>query len=63
MKYFFRMIPVFLIIFSFQTTAVGADSIKIGVLDIQKFQTKSKGFQKSIEELKKKSLLSSRHNG
>jgi outer membrane protein len=54
MKYFFRFIPVLFIIFFFQTSALGADSIKIGVVDMQKFQAKSKGFQKSSERLKKK---------
>ncbi len=54
MKYFFRVIPALFIIFFFQTSALGADSIKIGVVDMQKFQAKSKGFQKSSELLKKK---------
>jgi outer membrane protein len=54
MKYFFRFIPVLFIIFFFQTNALGADSLKIGVIDMQKFQAKSKGFQKSSELLKKK---------
>ena len=54
MKYFFRLIPVFFIIFLFQTTAFGADALKIGVVDMQKFQAKSKGFQKSSAKLKKK---------
>lgn len=53
MKYFFRLIPVFFIVFLLNATALGAESIKIGVLDMQKFQTKSKGFQKSTEQLKK----------
>jgi outer membrane protein len=34
--------------------ALGADSLKIGVVDMQKFQAKSKGFQKSSDLLKKK---------
>ncbi len=54
MKYFFRFIPVLFILFFFQMSALGADSPKIGVVDIQKFQAKSRGFQKSSEILKKK---------
>ena len=54
MKYFFRFIPVLFILFFFQMSALGADSIKIGVVDMQKFQAKSKGFQKSSDLLKKK---------
>ena len=54
MKNFFRFIPVLFVLFFFQTSALGADSIKIGVVDMQKFQAKSKGFQKSSERLKKK---------
>ena len=53
MKYFFRLIPVFFMVFLLNATALGAESIKIGVLDMQKFQTKSKGFQKTTEGLKK----------
>jgi outer membrane protein len=54
MKHFFRFIPVLFILFFFQTSAFGADALKIGVVDMQKFQAKSKGFQKSSDALKKK---------
>ena len=54
MKYFFRFIPVLFILFFFQMSAFGAESLKIGVVDMQKFQAKSKGFQKSSEALKRK---------
>lgn len=54
MKYFFRFIPVLFILFFFQMSALGAASLKIGVVNMQKFQAKSKGFQKSSELLKKK---------
>jgi Skp family chaperone for outer membrane proteins len=54
MKYFFRFTPVLFILFFFQMSAFGADSLKIGVVDMQKFQAKSKGFQKSSDALKKK---------
>jgi len=40
--------------FFFQYNAMGADNAKIGVVDIQKFQKKSKEFQKSSSVLKKK---------
>jgi outer membrane protein len=53
MKHFFRFIPVLFILFFFQTSAFGADALKIGVLDMQKFQAKSKGFQQSSERIKK----------
>jgi outer membrane protein len=54
MKYFFRIIPALFFIVFFQTSTSGADSLKIGVVDMQKFQAKSKGFQKSSDRLKQK---------
>jgi hypothetical protein len=38
MKHFFRFIPVLFILFFFQTSAFGADALKIGV-EIQGFST------------------------
>lgn len=54
MKILSRLILVMIILFLFQSHALGAGSIKIGVLDMQQFQKKSKVFQKIKWELKKK---------
>jgi len=48
------LIPSLLIIFFFQHSALGADSFKIGVVDIQKLQNASAFFQKTSSILKKK---------
>ena len=46
------LIPVFL--FFFQANAIGAESVKIGVLDMQKFQATSKAMQIETQKLQKK---------
>jgi len=53
MKYFFRLILAVSIIFCFHYNALGADHQKIGVVDIQELQTKSKVFQRERAKLKK----------
>ncbi|MBW1768750.1 MAG: hypothetical protein JRJ65_17100, partial [Deltaproteobacteria bacterium] len=54
MKHLLRFTIGMLIIFFFQYNAMGADTSKIGVVDMQKFQKKSRKFQKTSEGLKKK---------
>ncbi|MBW1861823.1 MAG: OmpH family outer membrane protein [Deltaproteobacteria bacterium] len=54
MKHLLRFTIVMLIMFFFQYNAMGAGTSKIGVVDIQKFQQKSRKFQKTSEGLKKK---------
>jgi len=54
MKQLLRFTVGMLIIFFFQYNAIGADTSKIGVVDIQKFQNNSSKFQKSSAGLKKK---------
>jgi len=57
MKISVRLILVMSIIFffhCFNSNALGARAFKIGVVDIQEFQKKSKGFRKMKAQLKKK---------
>jgi len=54
MKQLLRFTVGMLIIFFFQYNAIGADTSKIGVVDIQKFQNNSSKFQKSSAGLKQK---------
>ena len=54
MKHLLRMTIGMVVIFFFQVNAMGADTLKIGIVDMQEFQKKSRKFQKSSEGLKKK---------
>jgi outer membrane protein len=54
MKYALKLIVALFVIMCFQYDALGADAPKIGVVDIQKLQNRSKTFQKTRAELKKK---------
>ena len=54
MKHLLRLTLGMLIIFFFQLNAMGADTHKIAVVDMQEFQKKSRKFQKTSEDLKKK---------
>ncbi len=54
MKHFFLLILGMSIMFCFQARALGADPLKIGVVDIQKFQNKSLAVQKAQAIFKRK---------
>lgn len=54
MKHFFLLILGMSIMFCFQYSALGAEPLKIGVVDIQKFQNKSMAVQKAKAILKRK---------
>ena len=54
MKNFLRITPILFFLFFFQANAVGAAPIKIGVLDLQKFQANSKAMQIETQKLQKK---------
>jgi outer membrane protein len=54
MKNFLRFIAILVFLFFFQANAIGADPVKIGVLDMQKFQTNSKAMQIETQKLQKK---------
>lgn len=54
MKHFFLLIIGVVFIFGSQNYALGADNCKIGVVNMQKLQEKSKVFQKMKEALKNK---------
>ena len=54
MRYIYRLSLCLCVLLLFQTPAMGMDAIKIGVVDIQEFQKKSKAFQKVRWDLKKK---------
>ena len=53
MKNFLRFTLIF-VFFLFQANAIGADPIKIGVLDLQKFQANSKAMQIETQKLQNK---------
>ena len=52
--HFFRIFVVIVFTFCFQAYALGADTCKFGVVDMQIFQEKSKSFQKIAMELRQK---------
>ena len=54
MKYFLRFMPALIFFFFFQVNASVADSLKIGVLDMQKFQTASESIKKQTKEIQQK---------
>ena len=54
MKYFLRFIPALMILFFLQANALGADSLKIGVLNMQKFQANSKSMKTQTDKLQQK---------
>ena len=54
MKYFLRFIPALMILFFLQANAFGADSLKIGVLNMQKFQANSISMKKKTDKLQQK---------
>lgn len=54
MKRFFQLILGISIIFFFQQSSFGADTYKIGVIDVQKLEKDSVAFQKKRAEVKKK---------
>ncbi|MFH0845642.1 MAG: OmpH family outer membrane protein [Pseudomonadota bacterium] len=54
MKVVIGLIVCSLMLFYSQGQVLGAGAIKVGVIDIQQFQEKSKAFQKTRLELKKK---------
>ena len=54
MKNFLRFTLIFVFFFLFQANAIGADPIKIGVLDLQKFQANSKAMQIETQKLQNK---------
>ena len=54
MKNMFYLIAGVILVFGFQNHALCADNCKFGVVDIEKFQAKSKSFQKVGEGLKQK---------
>lgn len=54
MKYFFRLLVGIVFLVCFQNYAWSQDSFKIGVVDMQKFQERSKSFHKIREELRQK---------
>jgi outer membrane protein len=54
MKNFLRITPFLVFLFFFQANAIGAAPIKIGVLDLQKFQANSKAMQIETQKLQKK---------
>lgn len=54
MKNLFYLIAGVILVFGFQNHALCADNCKVGVVDIEKFQKKSKSFQKVGESLKQK---------
>ena len=54
MKNILRFIPTLIFLFFFQAIAFGADPIKIGVLNMQKFQANSKAMKIETEKLQNK---------
>jgi outer membrane protein len=54
MKNFLRFTPILVLLFFFQANALGADPLKIGVLNMQKFQANSKAMQAETQKLQKK---------
>ena len=54
MKYFFQLLVGIIFVVCFQFNAFGQEGAKIGVVDIEKFQGRSKSFQKVREELRQK---------
>ena len=54
MKRLFKLVFAIFFVFCFQQDVLGADSFKIGMVDIEKFQSESISFQKIRGELKKR---------
>ncbi len=54
MKHVFRLFLGMLILFVFQYNVLAAEQYKIRVVDMQKFQTKSKSFQRAAATLREK---------
>lgn len=54
MKYFLRFTAILFFLFFFQASASGADTIKIGVLNMQKFQANSEAMKIEADKLQKK---------
>ena len=54
MKRLFKLVLAIFFVFCFQQDVLGADSFKIGMVDIEKFQSESISFQKIRGELKKR---------
>ncbi len=54
MKHFLGLVLGMVLVFSFQGHAVYAGEYKFGVVDLDRFQEKSKGFQKIKESLQQK---------
>lgn len=54
MKYIFRILVGIIFVFGFQPYSFGAETCKIGVIDMQKLQEKSSSFRKIREKLRLK---------
>ena len=64
MKIITKMMFTFFVLTLFHSNALAAEVLKVAVVDFQAFQQKSKafqkigaGFQKKIDEMKKKGLI------